>query len=279
MNTEVESSLTEKRICVDESLNFSDESDAETRDNIVAKQREIIQKKREMLKSIMKDLDQDPLFVSIKTATPEEFVKLHRSKIYKKRAPKQPQYFHDPPMTRQRARGSKRLIKPLHSTLKIKLTRLPTKVNQSCHRRVSSSPNIIPHVILPVEDVTPAMLGKIAKHSSNKQYDTINGTCCHQCRQKTMDTKSCCRNEKCVGLRGQFCGPCLLNRYGEKVEEVLLDPNWHCPVCREVCNCSICRSRDGKCPTGVLINLARYHGFSNVKAYLESIAAQKQGEN
>lgn len=50
------------------------------------------------------------------------------------------------------------------------------------------------------------------------------GNTCHQCRQKTIDTKTVCRNQSCGGVRGQFCGPCLRNRYGEDVRSALLDP-------------------------------------------------------
>ena len=255
----------------DESLNFSDISDDDdTRETIVEKQREMIEKKRRMLKSIMKDLDQDPMFVAMKTSTPQEFKRLTRRPVARKRVSKPVQFFHDPPVTRQRS--GKKILKPLHLSLKVKLVR-PPKPRAFHHRH---SANTLRHVILPVEEVTSNMLSKIAQHSTGKRYDTIKGTCCHQCRQKTTDTKSNCRNKDCIGVRGQFCGPCLLNRYGEKVEDALLDPNWHCPVCREICNCSICRNRDGKCATGILINLARYHGFSNVRSYLESFASEKQ---
>lgn len=44
------------------------------------------------------------------------------------------------------------------------------------------------------------------------------------CRQKTLDTKTMCRSGSCVGVRGQFCGPCLKNRYGESAEKALKDP-------------------------------------------------------
>lgn len=52
----------------------------------------------------------------------------------------------------------------------------------------------------------------------------FQGSSCHQCRQKTLDTKTVCRSGFCVGAKGQFCGPCLKNRYGEDVRTVLLDP-------------------------------------------------------
>uniref|UniRef100_T1IAU9 Zf-4CXXC_R1 domain-containing protein n=1 Tax=Rhodnius prolixus TaxID=13249 RepID=T1IAU9_RHOPR len=74
------------------------------------------------------------------------------------------------------------------------------------------------------EQVTEDILQKIYYRSTGKVYDSINGTTCHQCRQKTIDVKSICRNEKCFGLRGQFCGFCLSKRYGEDVAVVLKDP-------------------------------------------------------
>uniref|UniRef100_A0A2K5DJX6 Zinc-finger domain-containing protein n=1 Tax=Aotus nancymaae TaxID=37293 RepID=A0A2K5DJX6_AOTNA len=91
------------------------------------------------------------------------------------------------------------------------------------------------------------------------------------------DLENICSNSRekiynhCCGVRGQFCGPCLRNRYGEEVRDALLDPNWHCPPCRGICNCSFCRQRDGRCATGVLVYLAKYHGFGNVHAYLKSL--------
>lgn len=57
-----------------------------------------------------------------------------------------------------------------------------------------------------------------------KMFLLFQGSTCHQCRQKTIDTKTNCRNPECVGVRGQFCGPCLRNRYGEEVRDALLDP-------------------------------------------------------
>lgn len=45
--------------------------------------------------------------------------------------------------------------------------------------------------------------------------------------------------------------------------------DWHCPPCRGICNCSFCRQREGRCATGVLVYLAKYHGYDNVHAYLK----------
>ncbi|XP_077037508.1 cell division cycle-associated protein 7 isoform X3 [Agelaius phoeniceus] len=128
-----------------------------------------------------------------------------------------------------------------------------------------------PHVVRPVEDITAEELDNICGSASEKVYNRALGSTCHQCRQKTIDTKTNCRNPECVGVRGQFCGPCLRNRYGEDVRAALLDPTWRCPPCRGICNCSFCRQRDGRCATGVLVYLAKYHGFDNVHAYLKSL--------
>ncbi|XP_057219617.1 cell division cycle-associated 7-like protein isoform X2 [Malurus melanocephalus] len=126
----------------------------------------------------------------------------------------------------------------------------------------------------PVEDITEEDLDNIAISVRDKIYDRVLGSTCHQCRQKTTDTKTICRNQGCGGVRGQFCGPCLRNRYGEDVKSALLDPAWICPPCRGVCNCSYCRRRDGRCATGMLIHLAKFYGYNNVKEYLESLQKQ-----
>ncbi|XP_069814917.1 cell division cycle-associated 7-like protein isoform X2 [Dendropsophus ebraccatus] len=125
-----------------------------------------------------------------------------------------------------------------------------------------------------VEDITEEELENVADTVKDKVYDQIMGSTCHQCRQKTADTKTICRNPGCGGVRGQFCGPCLRNRYGEDVREALLDPDWICPPCRDICNCSYCRKRDGRCATGMLIHLAKFSGYDNVKEYLESLQKQ-----
>ncbi|XP_067891532.1 cell division cycle-associated protein 7a isoform X1 [Heterodontus francisci] len=148
------------------------------------------------------------------------------------------------------------------------------------HRR-RSRPSILttPHVVRPVEDITQEELENISFSAKEKVYNRTTGSTCHQCRQKTIDTKTNCRNPECVGVRGQFCGPCLRNRYGEFVRTALLDPSWHCPPCRGICNCSFCRQREGRCATGVLVYLAKYHGYDNVHAYLKSLKKELQMED
>ena len=98
-------------------------------------------------------------------------------------------------------------------------------------------PNI--NILMP-EDITDEMLANVADRVSDKVY-SHDGTTCHQCRQKTTDVKTVCRSGNCAGVRGYFCGVCLLNRYGQDAREALRDPNWMCPPCMDVCNCSICR--------------------------------------
>ncbi|CAJ1083948.1 Cell division cycle-associated 7-like protein [Xyrichtys novacula] len=127
------------------------------------------------------------------------------------------------------------------------------------------------YVVRSVDEITKEDLDNIAYRSKDKIWDKENGSSCHQCRQKTLDTKTVCRSGVCVGVKGQFCGPCLKNRYGEDVREVLLDPDWSCPICRGMCNCSLCRKKEGRCATGILVGLARYNGHDNVHEYLESI--------
>lgn len=81
-----------------------------------------------------------------------------------------------------------------------------------------------PSSIPSVNEITDEMLNNVARKSSLKQYCKINGTSCHQCRQKTLDTKTVCRSGECIGVRGQFCGPCLKGRYGEDAIDALKDP-------------------------------------------------------
>ncbi|XP_053327582.1 cell division cycle-associated protein 7 [Spea bombifrons] len=146
-------------------------------------------------------------------------------------------------------------------------------------RRSRPSAMAYAHVVRPVEEITEEELNAICGNVREKVYNRSTGTTCHQCRQKTIDTKTNCRNPDCMGVRGQFCGPCLRNRYGEDVRTALLDPEWRCPPCRGICNCSFCRQRNGRCATGVLVYLAKYHGYDNVHAYLKSLKQQLEMED
>lgn len=99
--------------------------------------------------------------------------------------------------------------------------------------------------------------------------DPPKGVHCHQCRQKIRGGAAACRNQKknkpCLI---KLCSKCLLNRYGEKVEEVARFEEWICPKCRGICNCSQCMKRRGHQPTGILINTAKETGFSSVSEML-----------
>ncbi|XP_074308282.1 uncharacterized protein LOC141643143 [Silene latifolia] len=101
-------------------------------------------------------------------------------------------------------------------------------------------------------------------------YDSQNGKTCHQCRQKTMDITARCKNMKnakqCTIM---FCHKCLLNRYGENAEEMATTDDWHCPKCRDICNCSFCMKKKGHKPTGILVHTAKATGFSSVSQMLD----------
>ena len=143
---------------------------------------------------------------------------------------------------------------------------LPHKRRKSMPSRWGFNPNI--NVLQP-EDITEEMLANVATPSIGKIRHE-DGTTCHQCRIKTMDNKTICRSGKCSGNRGMFCGTCLQNRYGQDARKALKDPNWWCPPCMNVCNCSICRSRIGKgaTPYGTT-QLAKERGFQSVHHYLK----------
>ncbi|GAV84688.1 zf-4CXXC_R1 domain-containing protein, partial [Cephalotus follicularis] len=97
-------------------------------------------------------------------------------------------------------------------------------------------------------------------------YDPVKGETCHQCRQKTLGYHTHCY--KCDMVQGQFCGDCLYMRYGENVIEANQNPNWICPVCRGICNCSLCRQAKGWAPTGLLYRKAIALGFKSVAHFL-----------
>ncbi|POO02695.1 Zinc-finger domain of monoamine-oxidase A repressor R [Trema orientale] len=57
-------------------------------------------------------------------------------------------------------------------------------------------------------------------------------------------------------------------RYGEHVLEAKQNPNWICPACRGICNCSLCRQAKGWAPTGSLYRKISQLGFKSVAHYL-----------
>ena len=67
------------------------------------------------------------------------------------------------------------------------------KIRQNVH----FNPNV--NIRMP-EDVDNEMFENIVDRVSFKKYDSgPNGTTCHQCRQKTSDTKTICRSGHCAG--------------------------------------------------------------------------------
>ncbi|KAM0032468.1 putative transcription factor C2H2 family [Helianthus debilis subsp. tardiflorus] len=108
-----------------------------------------------------------------------------------------------------------------------------------------------------------------------KIYDSQNGTTCHQCRQKTYAVYVNCKNQaKAKPCNIKYCRTCLLNRYGEKVEEVELLEKWDCPKCKGVCNCSICMKKRGHQPTGMVVQMAKASGFTSVSDMIVAKGAQ-----
>jgi cell division cycle-associated protein 7 len=98
-------------------------------------------------------------------------------------------------------------------------------------------------------------------------YDQVNAQCCHQCRQKTKGMRTKC--ETCGMMRGVYCGDCLMMRQGENILEVnARGADWKCPSCRDICNCSFCRTRRGWPPTGAMYREALAAGFESVAHYL-----------
>nr|XP_020461695.1 cell division cycle-associated protein 7-like [Monopterus albus] len=168
---------------------------------------------------------------------------------------------------------------PLEEKPELSLEEELLEVRRAPQHRGAPRPNQSkPHFIRLVEDITEDELQLVADNMTDKVYNRVTGSTCHQCRQKTVDTKTCCRSETCRGIQGQFCGPCLRNRYGEDIKKALLDPKWKCPPCRGICNCSFCRQREGHCPTGILFPLAQYYGFSDVHSYLSSLRHKLKSE-
>jgi len=101
---------------------------------------------------------------------------------------------------------------------------------------------------------------------------------CHFCRQKTVDAKTRCacelggaRHQPGGAMRGAWCGSCLALRMGERLADALADPDWRCPCCRDLCNCSgvgCLRARRGLEPTNQLASEARAYGHPSVAHYL-----------
>ncbi|XP_048140089.1 uncharacterized protein LOC115740199 [Rhodamnia argentea] len=68
--------------------------------------------------------------------------------------------------------------------------------------------------------------------------------------------------------RDSFVEIVMYIRYGEHVLEARQNSNWLCPVCRGICNCSLCRQAKGWPPTGPLYKKVSKLGFKSAAHYL-----------
>ncbi|XP_030613726.1 cell division cycle-associated protein 7a [Archocentrus centrarchus] len=252
------------------------DSDLEEEENFMSKRALNIKENKEMLAKLMAELNKVPgLFPVRRTASTTPRQAPRRSMGTPGSYRRNPERL-SRPHTRSRSLVDGPPSPPPEEELEdkfslVRKSRYYEEVDEPPRRRSFTGCKAIPHVVRPVEEITEMELQRICHNVREKVYNSSTGTTCHQCRQKTIDTKTNCRNPECVGVRGQFCGPCLRNRYGEEVRDALLNPEWECPPCRGICNCSFCRAREGRCATGVLVYLAKYHGFDNVHAYLKSL--------
>ncbi|KAK9091200.1 hypothetical protein Sjap_024377 [Stephania japonica] len=123
--------------------------------------------------------------------------------------------------------------------------------------------------VIPVRRSSPSPMEEASQKVNDGENEPKQGKTCHQCRQKAKNAFSLCKNQR----NGKpcpikFCQKCLLNRYGEKVEEVAVIIDWVCPKCRGICNCSCCMKKKGHQPTGMLAPTAKATGFSSVSEML-----------
>ncbi|KAI9352892.1 zinc-finger domain of monoamine-oxidase A repressor R1-domain-containing protein [Obelidium mucronatum] len=139
------------------------------------------------------------------------------------------------------------------------------------------------------ENGRPIITGRHAKYErGGRIYDSVNGTSCHQCRQKTLDPKVKCtnmityRNHDGTSIQApcplMMDNLCLEGRYGETVDVERAKGNWICPKCRGICNCSFCMAKRGKLPTGQLKNTALQLGYKSVSDMLAATGRLKKPE-
>ncbi|KAG8452673.1 hypothetical protein GDO86_004458 [Hymenochirus boettgeri] len=119
--------------------------------------------------------------------------------------------------------------KPPRASLGQQLLRRNPERSSNAQTRSMGYIHTIPHVVRPVEEITEDDLKNVADI----------GSTCHQCRQKTIDTR----------------------------QIAAIQSDWRCPPCREICNCSFCRQEWILCHRDSL-SLARYHGYIDVHSYL-----------
>ncbi|MCO5551535.1 hypothetical protein L7F22_005039 [Adiantum nelumboides] len=112
-------------------------------------------------------------------------------------------------------------------------------------------------------------------------YDSTVGITCHFCRQKTTRKHVYCRN--CVL---PLCGSCLRNRHGEVLELEVADDNWLCPRChggcgpgcKNCCNCTFCRKKQGLRPPKFAPRELSARGFDNVHDYLIHLETRESAD-
>ncbi|XP_027880212.1 cell division cycle-associated protein 7a isoform X1 [Xiphophorus couchianus] len=263
------------------------DSDSEEEENFMAKRALNIKENKEMLAKLLAELNKVPGLLPGKRMAKSALTTLRQAP---QRSPRKPWGVRRaperllPPRTRSRSQVDGPPSPPPEEDTEDKFSLVRKNPDyeeddEPPRRLCCNRQRTLPHVVRPVEEITELELQRICNNVREKVYNSSTGSTCHQCRQKTTDTKTNCRNPECFGVRGQFCGPCLRNRYGEEVRDALLNPEWWCPPCRGICNCSFCRAREGRCATGVLVYLAKYHGFDNVHAYLKSLKKELEEES
>ncbi|XP_010792827.1 cell division cycle-associated protein 7a [Notothenia coriiceps] len=260
-----------------------EDSDSEEEDTFMSKRASNIKENKEMLAKLMAELNKVPgllprrMAMSASTTPRQAPRRSMGTPVARRRNPER--------LSRPHTRSRTQVEGPPSPTLEeepedkfslVRKSRFFEETDEPPRRRVFNGQKAFQHVVRPVDEITEVELQGICNNVREKVYNSSTGSTCHQCRQKTIDTKTNCRNPECVGVRGQFCGPCLRNRYGEEVQDALLNPEWECPPCRGICNCSFCRARVGRCATGVLVYLAKYHGYDNVHAYLKSLRKEME---
>ena len=80
------------------------------------------------------------------------------------------------------------------------------------------------------------------------------------------------RKTECSCGRGTgfWCGSCLNTRMGQNIDEVFRMPDWRCPSCLQICNCSgrTCdRHNAGLGCTRILSAEAREQGYKSVRPF------------
>ncbi|KAG2150574.1 zinc-finger domain of monoamine-oxidase A repressor R1-domain-containing protein [Suillus clintonianus] len=162
-----------------------------------------------------------------------------------------------------------------------------TIINKSSKRKADES-NDKP-LKKPKLETVAIKLNTTRRPLANATPDFPNGFLyCHQCNKKRdaalavqctrADAKS---NRRCIS---KYCGPCLKNRYGLSLQDVLSTSTvpaaekkhhvsgegyfFKCPRCEETCNCVHCRKAKGLQPTGNLTFAARKSGLQSAAELL-----------